>query len=151
MKKTGLISRLMSAVLVCALLFGALSVPASAKSFSDISSSHPSLDAINYVSDNGIIAGTSSTNFSPNVAVTRAMVVTALYRKAGSPAVSGTNKFTDVSSSAYYYKPVLWATNKGIVSGTSSTTFSPNENITRQDAAVMLYKLGKNNQHNWHI
>lgn len=147
MKKTGLISRLMSAVLVCALLFGALSVPASAKSFSDISSSHPSLDAINYVSDNGIIAGTSSTNFSPNVAVTRAMAVTVLYRKAGSPAVSGTNKFTDVSSSAYYYKPVLWATNKGIVSGTSSTTFSPNQNITRQDAAVMLYNLGKNMNH----
>lgn len=128
---------------MCALLLGVLSIPASAKGFSDVSSSHASLDAINYVSDNDIMTGTSSTNFSPNTVVTRAMVVTTLYRKAGSPAVSGTNKFTDVSSSAYYYNAVLWATNKGIVSGTSSTTFSPNLSITRQDAAVMMYNLGK--------
>lgn len=143
MKNRSISKKFLATLLAVIMLVGTLYVPASAKGFSDISSSHPSLDAINYVSDNAIMAGTSSTMFSPNTEVTRGMVVTVLYQKAGAPAVSGTNKFTDVSSSAYYYKAVLWASTNGIAGGTSSTTFSPNNKITRQDAALMLYNLGK--------
>ena len=143
MKNRSISKKFLAPLLAVIMLVGTLYVPASAKGFSDISSSHPSLDAINYVSDNAIMAGTSSTTFSPNTEVTRGMVVTVLYQKAGAPAVSGTNKFTDVSSSAYYYKAVLWASTNGIAGGTSSTTFSPDNKITRQDAALMLYNLGK--------
>lgn len=143
MKNRSISKKFLATLLAVIMLVGTLYVPASAKGFSDISSSHASLDAINYVSDNAIMAGTSSTTFSPNTEVTRGMVVTVLYQKAGAPAVSGTNKFTDVSSSAYYYKAVLWASTNGIAGGTSSTTFSPNNKITRQDAALMLYNLGK--------
>lgn len=128
-------------LLAVILTVSTLSISASAKSFSDVSSSHYALDGINYVSDNGFMSGTSSTSFSPNTTITRAMLVTVLYQKAGSPAVSGNNPFTDVSASAYYAKAVVWASSNGITSGTSSTTFSPNQNVTRQEAITLLYRF----------
>ena len=76
--------------------------------------------------------------------MTRAMLVTVLYKLAGAPELEGENLFTDVSPADYYYKPVVWASHHGVVSGTSTTSFSPKRAITREQVAVMLlhYYLG---------
>lgn len=81
-----------------------VSLPAEAIGFSDIPSTYGNIDAVNYVSDNNIMVGTSATRFGPTDSLTRAMVVAVLYRKAGSPSVSLTNDFIDVSSSSYYFE-----------------------------------------------
>ena len=90
----------------------------------------------------GITTGTSATKFSPYGACTRAQIVTFLYRFANSPAVASTtyNPFTDIKSSDYYYKPVLWAYNNGITTGTSPTTFSPNKACTREQCVTFLWR-----------
>ena len=73
--------------------------------------------------------------------MTRAMLVTVLYRAAGEPTVAGiTNKFTDNKQGQYYYNAVLWASNMGIVNGATATTFDPNGNITREQIAAILYR-----------
>ena len=73
--------------------------------------------------------------------MTRAMLVTILYRAAGEPSVAGiTNKFTDNKQNQYYYEPVLWASSKGIVNGATATTFDPDGKITREQIAAILYR-----------
>lgn len=88
----------------------------------------------------GITTGTSSTTFSPNANCTRAQIVTFLWRAAGQPKVSGSNPFKDVKSSDYFYRAVLWAVSEGITSGTSATTFSPNNSCTRAQAFTFLWR-----------
>lgn len=86
-------------------------------------------------------AGTSATTFGPNDGCTRAQVVTFLWRAAGQPEPTGSrNPFTDVSSSAYYYKAVLWAVENGITAGTSATTFSPDGTCTRAQIVTFLWR-----------
>ncbi len=133
------------AMALCTLLLTHVMVPANAKGFTDIYNGHPYQDAINYVSDNEIMNGITPTEFAPNNAVTRAMMVTILYRKAGSPYVTipTTGKFTDVPDTAYYAKAVYWAKDKSITNGTSTTTFSPNQTITREQAMCFLYNYSK--------
>ena len=97
-------------------------------------------DGIDYAVMHGLFAGTSETTFSPEQPMTRAMLVTVLYRLAGSPAVTQENPFADVPRTHYYYDPVRWAAAEGIVNGTSQTAFSPNDNITRQQMAAILYR-----------
>ncbi|MDR0889146.1 MAG: S-layer homology domain-containing protein [Oscillospiraceae bacterium] len=115
----------------------------SAAQFSDVPASIGTmyLDAINYVTDNGIMNGTSATTFSPNSAVTRAMFVTILYRMSGETGTyNQANVFTDVSSSSYYYNAVGWAVSHGIVNGVTATTFEPNTSIQRQMLMTLLYR-----------
>ena len=88
----------------------------------------------------GITSGTSATTFSPYNSCTRAQVMAFLYKAMGSPEVSGSNPFTDVKESDYFYKPVLWAVSQGITSGTSATTFSPYNPCTRAQVMSFLYK-----------
>ena len=79
--------------------------------------------------------------FGPGQNMTRAMLVTILYRAAGEPSVAGiTNKFTDNKQGQYYYNAVLWASNMGIVNGATATTFDPDGNITREQIAAILYR-----------
>ena len=90
-------------------------VIADAAYFSDVSYNNvTNRDAVNYVTDNGYMAGTSTTQFSPNTNVNRAMVVTVLYSMAGKPTVTNSIPFTDVSSNAWYYNPVRWAYANGM-------------------------------------
>ncbi len=89
---------------------------------------------------NNITNGTSNTMFSPDQACTRAQAVTLLYRINGSPAAGGANPFADISSGAYYYNAVLWASQNGIVVGTSATTFSPNQTCTRAQIVTMIWR-----------
>lgn len=98
------------------------------------------LDHVRYVYENGIMQGTLDNAFAPNMDTTRGMIVTVLYRLAGEPEVSGTHSFEDVAAGAYYENAVIWAQSRGITDGTSDTTFSPDENITREQLAAMLYR-----------
>ena len=91
--------------------------------------------------DRGITAGTSPTTFSPGRACTRGQIVTFLWKALGSPEpTSYENPFTDVSSTDYFYKPVLWAKENGVTSGTSKTTFSPGKSCTRGQIVTFLWK-----------
>lgn len=99
-------------------------------------------DGVSYVYRNDLMSGTSATTFSPAMSMTRGMLVTVLYKIAGSEPVSEQEMacFTDIGG-AYYTKPVAWAYSNGIVSGVTPTTFVPNRVVTRQEAIAILYKF----------
>ncbi len=100
-------------------------------------------DSIDFAYKWGLVNGTGDDTFSPDSTMSRAMLVTILYRAAGSPKVSGTCKFNDVPADAYYYDAVIWASDNGIVTGTSSTTFSPNRDVNREQVAAFLHRFAK--------
>lgn len=108
--------------------------------FWDVSPSAYYYNAVLWAVSKGITNGVSGNQFGVGQAVTRAQVVTFLYRYAGSPAASSNNSFYDVSSSAYYAKAVTWAVNKGVTNGTGSYTFSPTDNCLRRDVVTFLYR-----------
>lgn len=110
--------------------------------FTDVRSTDWFYDAVNYVYSEGIMDGTSVYMFSPNNATSRGMLVTILWRLAGEPVVTGTS-FSDVSSSAYYYYAVLWASKYGIVDGLGNNMFGPDQAITREQFAVILYRYAQ--------
>ena len=116
-------------------------VKKSAQTFVDVPENAYYAPAVDWAVEKGVTDGTSATTFSPDAACTRAQIVTFLYRAAGSPAVKSTvNPFTDVTASDYYYNAVLWAVENGITTGTSETTFSPNESCTRAQGVTFLYR-----------
>lgn len=86
------------------------------------------------------MAGTSAAAFSPNATTTRAMLVTVLYRHAGSPFVQGSSRFPDVTASAWYHNAVVWAAENGIIGGYSDGRFGGNDPITREQLAAILWR-----------
>ena len=109
--------------------------------FVDVPTSAYYYDAVYWAAENGVTYGTSATTFSPDVIVSRAQMVTFLWRAHGSPEPrSSVNPFTDVSSSAYYYDAVLWAVENGVTNGTSATTFSPDATVTRAQAVTFQWR-----------
>lgn len=111
--------------------------------FTDVSTSDWFYDDVAFVYENGLFSGTDSRSFSPNASMTRAMLVTVLYRLEGEPTVTGRSSFTDVRSGAYYEKSVIWAAANGIVTGTDSTSFSPDTKVTREQLAAILYRYAQ--------
>lgn len=111
--------------------------------FTDVSTSDWFYDDVAFVYENGLFSGTDSRSFSPNASMTRAMLVTVLYRLEGEPTVTGRSSFTDVRSGAYYEKAVIWAAANGIVTGTGSTSFSPDAKVTREQLAAILYRYAQ--------
>ena len=111
--------------------------------FTDVSTSDWFYDDVAFVYENGLFSGTDSRSFSPNASMTRAMLVTVLYRLEGEPTVTGRSSFTDVRSGAYYEKSVIWAAANGIVTGTDSTSFSPDAKVTREQLAAILYRYAQ--------
>ena len=111
--------------------------------FTDVSTSDWFYDDVAFVYKNGLFSGTDSRSFSPNASMTRAMLVTVLYRLEGEPTVTGRSSFTDVRSGAYYEKSVIWAAANGIVTGTDSTSFSPDAKVTREQLAAILYRYAQ--------
>ena len=107
--------------------------------FTDVSG-HWALEAIQYVYDKGLMAGTSDTTFAPDVTLNRGMLATILYRLEGEPAVKSAGTYSDVAADAYYAKAVAWATENKIVSGYGNGFFGPADNITREQMAAMLYR-----------
>ena len=87
--------------------------------------------------------GETETTFAPSADMTRADMIVALYRMAGSPEVTGENPFTDVAADADYYAAVIWGTSNGVINGTSETTFSPDDSLQRQAFATMLYRYAE--------
>lgn len=96
-----------------------------------------------YAVNNGIMNGTSATTFSPNQTMSRAMLVSTLYRIAGSPAVTYASIFSDVPKGAYYADSVIWAVDNGIANGVGDGKFNPSGNVTREQIAVFLYRYAE--------
>ena len=110
--------------------------------FVDVSSDAYYYDAVLWAVEKGITNGTNAagTTFSPDVEVSRAQMVTFLWRAHGAPKADGANPFTDVSESDYYYDAVLWAVANGVTKGTSATTFSPDMDVTRAQAVTFQWR-----------
>ena len=108
--------------------------------FSDVTTANWYADAVAYVVDNELMNGVSADTFEPNSTMSRAMMVTVLYRMAGSPAVSGENVFTDVPDGSWYADAVTWGVENGLVTGTTDTTYEPNAGITREQMATLLWR-----------
>ena len=111
--------------------------------FSDVSSSDWFYDAVNYVFSKGIMVGVTENSFAPNSSLTRAMIVQMLYSLEGSPEVTGTAPFTDVAIGQWYTNAITWAASNNIVSGMGDGTFAPNNNITREQLAMILYNYAQ--------
>ncbi len=116
--------------------------------FTDVHETDWFYNDVLFVYEEGLFAGTSDTTFSPNASMTRAMLVTVLYRLEGEPAVSGRSGFSDVTFNSYYEDAVTWAADNGIVNGTSTTMFSPNANVTREQMAAILYRYAQYKKYN---
>ena len=116
--------------------------------FTDVHESDWFYNDVVFAYENGLFSGTSDTTFSPNASMTRAMLVTVLYRLEGQPAVNGRSGFSDVQYNSYYEDAVTWAADNGIVNGTSATTFSPNANVTREQMAAILYRYAQYKKYN---
>ena len=113
---------------------------AGANPFTDVNADAYYYDAVLWAVENGITSGTSATAFSPDMTVTRGQTVTFLHRANGSPAVSGSNPFTDVAADAYYAAAVQWAVAEDVTAGTAAATFSPDMACTRGQIVTFLYR-----------
>ena len=133
-------AKLLSAVLAVILLLAAVTPAFAAGGYSDVKEKRWSYSAVMYVTEKGYMKGVTADRFDPSGSMTRGMFVTVLYRKEGSPDVEFRPDFTDVKSGKYYSKAVIWAKDRGIVSGVTDTTFDPNGSITREQLATMLYR-----------
>ena len=108
--------------------------------FADVAEGAWYYDSIKYVYSNGMMVGTGDTKFSPNATTTRGMIVTILYRLEGEPVVSGASSFNDVAEGRYYANAVKWAAENEIVSGYGNGQFGPEDPITREQMAAILYR-----------
>lgn len=115
---------------------------ASALPFNDVAYTSWYYDAVKFVYDKGIMDGVSYYRFAPDATITRGMVVTMLWRMAGEPYEAAAG-FTDVAAGRYYTTAVAWAAKNGIVEGMTSTTFAPDQAITREQLASILYRYAK--------
>lgn len=111
------------------------------RSFRDLDTTRWYHEAIDTMLREGLMNGTGNELFEPNGTLTRAMLVTILWRSEGKPAASAQTSFTDVPAGAYYAEAVRWAAANGVVKGVSSTEFGPSKNITRQELVTILWRL----------
>ena len=97
-------------------------------------------DGVHFVLANGLMNGTGNGKFAPNGSTSRAMIVTILYRLEGEPKITAANPFEDVAEGSWYTDAVIWAAENNIVSGYGNGKFGPNDNITREQLAAILYR-----------
>ncbi len=128
--------RIIAAALAAVMI--AAAIPAFAAGFSDVESDRWSAPDITYAVEKGYMNGTGNVRFSPEDTMTRAMVVTVLWRRDGSPSAKYQPVFADVAKDAYYAAAVMWSKSEGIVNGTSASEFSPDAKVTREQLAAML-------------
>ena len=117
--------------------------PVQSCGFTDVAASDWFYSAVRYAYENGLMTGTGSGAFSPNATITRGMLVTILYRLKDEPAVTAANPFTDVSSGSYCEKAAAWAAANGIVDGYGDGRFGPNDALTREQLAAILYRYAQ--------
>ena len=130
-----------SAVTVTAVFAAQASQPV--PSFDDVPQGTWYYSGVQYAVEHGLMSGTGEGTFSPDLSTSRGMLVTILYRLAGSPAVSGGTAFTDVAGGQWYADGVAWASANGVVSGYTDGTFRPNDTITREQMAAILYQYAR--------
>lgn len=111
--------------------------------FRDVSENDWFANSVRYVHENKLFGGVSENEFAPYNPMTRAMLVTVLYRAEGEPEITAENGFDDVISGSYYEKAVAWAKENGIVTGYSDTEFAPDENITREQIAAIMFRFAQ--------
>lgn len=110
--------------------------------FTDVQPDDWFAEPVAFAVEHGLFAGTSATTFSPNVNMTRAMLVAVLYRHSGD-SVQTEQVFDDVASDAWYAEPITWAKANGVVAGMTETTFAPDQSITREQMATILMRYTK--------
>lgn len=110
--------------------------------FTDVTEKDWFVKEVQWAFEKGLVKGTTETTFSPNMNITRGMVVTILHRYEDEPKVEGT-QFADVNRTMYYAMPILWASANGIVTGYDKTTFGPDDQITREQMAAILYRYAQ--------
>ena len=110
-------------------------------SFTDVSADDYYYDAVIWAVKNGVTTGITDTTFGPNLACTRAQMVTFLWRAAGSPVVDAANPFYDVQPGDYYYDAVKWAVSKGITTGVTASTFCPDDTVSRAQTVTFLWRF----------
>lgn len=141
--KSRRLNLLVSLVLAFCIVLGIVPSTVSAANpenqFEDVKETDWYYDGVKYVYENELMYGTGKTTFSPNDETTRGMIITILWRLEGSPEATGTS-FDDVDSNAYYAQAVLWATENGIISGYGNNQFGPDDSITREQMATILYR-----------
>jgi len=120
---------------------GALGTGSAYGTFTDVPYGHAYSTAIEYCAANGIMNGVGDGRFNPSGSLSRAMLVTVIWRLAGSPVVSGDITFKDVAADMYYTEAVRWASATGIVNGYSADKFGTGDSITRQQLAAVLYRF----------
>ncbi len=143
-------------VLVCCMIFAALPIANATAAentannennwnnpFTDVAANSWYYDAVRYVNDNNIMLGATADLFQPNTAASRAMVVTILWRLAGSPTPEGVSPFTDLTANAYYINAITWANANQIVNGVDATHFNPNQPISREQMVSIIYRYAK--------
>ncbi len=111
--------------------------------FKDVRSDVWYKDSVCFVVEKGLMKGASETAFEPDATLSRAMLVTILYRHVGEPEIKEKTVFSDVTSGAYYENAIAWAKENGIVSGVSEVLFAPEESITREQIATIIYRFAK--------
>ena len=117
--------------------------PVSDNPFDDVEPDDWYYDDVSYAVENGLFNGTTDTTFDPNGIITRAMLVTVLYRAEGNPEVTNTAAFEDVDTKAYYAQAVAWGQQNGIIKGYSETEFAPDQNIIREQIAAIMHRYAK--------
>ncbi|MBR5536363.1 MAG: S-layer homology domain-containing protein [Clostridia bacterium] len=111
--------------------------------FTDVQPGDWFYDDVCFAVSNGLFNGVDAQIFAPNASMTRAMLVTVLYRLEGQPAVAGSSTFADVAAGAWYTDAVIWATHNGIVNGVGNGRFGTNYNVTREQIAAILYRYAQ--------
>ena len=111
--------------------------------FIDVIESDWFFENVKYAYENGLLKGISETKFGPQIEMTRAMLVTVLYRAEGEPSVEGSIPFADVDSAVYYANAVIWGQQNGIIKGYSETEFGPDDKITREQIAAIMHRYAQ--------
>lgn len=111
--------------------------------FTDVHENEWFAESVEYVKDKGLMNGITVTTFEPQTSITRGMIVTIIYRLEGSPEAKSELQFSDVNPTYYYCTPIIWASENGIVNGYSKDTFAPDDEITREQFATILYRYAE--------
>lgn len=141
MKKRRIISVVTAALLSAALLSSPAAAAAGNTGFRDVPAGAWYAEAVTFCQENGFMSGTGPNTFSPDSPATRAMIVTVLYRLAGSPQVESPVQFTDVAPGSWAYLPVAWATEEGIASGYGNGRFGASDPVSREQLVLMLWNF----------
>ena len=135
------LTSLILALIMCVGMLVSVATPISASKFTDVADGQWYTEAVNWAVNRGVTTGTSETTFSPDMTCDRAQAVTFIWRALGSPEPSTTvHPFSDVKSSDYFYKPVIWALENGVTTGTTATTFAPTMKCSRSQIVTFLWR-----------